>query len=143
MVAPEISQDSNRSKTISSRAVILRRFLENSNNVLYACYEQESLKKESPGLSIYEDLVKKFGTLRDTPFAGNLPVNLSGATYFIQDSKGRKYCFGLLARQANAPTDSARWVMFYGRTTNEKIKKHIRTLTTFLKEKNLHIFDKK
>ena len=140
LVALEIAKDKKRASTITSRAITLRRFLQNTNNILYACYPEDSLKSEIPGLSIYQDLVGKFSTLKNTPFKGALSAECSGATYAITDSKGNTQYFGILAKQANAPTDSAHWVMIYGPSTNEAIKKHIQAVGDFLKEKELNLF---
>jgi hypothetical protein len=139
LITPEIQNDPERLKTVLNRVNILPTYLA-AGKKLYACYPKLSQDTKVPGMDIYLKKLALFaGVLIDKPFSGNLPAELSGATYIIQDKTGKKYYFGLLARQASAPDDNATWMMIYGPESDETVKDHVNKVMTFLENKKIKL----
>lgn len=139
LITPEIQNDPKRLKTVLNRANILPTYLATGKK-LYACYPKLSSDAKVPGIEIYLKKLALFeGALIDKPFSGDLPPELSGATYIIQDKTGKKYYFGLLARQASAPDDKATWTMIYGSESEKVIKSHVNKILSFLKKKKIKL----
>lgn len=139
LITPDIQNDPERLKTVLNRVNILPTYLA-AGKKLYACYPTLSQDSKVPGMEIYLKKVALFaGALIDKPFSGELPKELSGATYIIQDKEGKKYYFGLLARQASSPDDKATWIMIYGSESDEAVKNHVDKVMTFLEDKEIKL----
>lgn len=138
LVAEEIKNDPTPLKTVLDRTISLRDYLK-AQKKLYVCYPQLQNDIVIPGMDIYQEALKKYPTLIDKPFFGELPKDLSGATYIIKDEERKEYCFGLLVKQAIAPEDKTNWVAFYGPLENLQVKNHYNKVISFLSERGIDI----
>jgi hypothetical protein len=138
LITKDIANDPLRLKTVLDRVNILRTYLDKGKK-LFACYPQPQGDVSIPGIDVYRQEISHYSNLIDMPFIGELPKELSGATYIIKDGNGHTYCFGILARQASAPDDDAHWVMIYGPASNGVVQRHVDKIIDFLSEKQIFL----
>lgn len=136
LIAPSLQHDPDKMKTITDRALSIRRMLAQKDTVLYALYPQGGLqKRKEPEQAIFlAEVQKQNGKLIAKEFTcKEMDPSCVGAIYFVEDAAGNKYAFSIKAQQANNPQERSTWGIWFGVLQNDEIKHRVQEVSTNIK----------
>lgn len=128
---PKNVENADIKATITNRALVLGRFLDNDGHrKLFTVYPQSSTPE---GMDVYkENLAKHPKTLIDNPFDGEFKKEITGATYIFKDKTGQIFLFSIKALQANKPEEKAHWALWYAPLSHAKAQERFKEVNAFL-----------
>jgi hypothetical protein len=141
LVNPSIADDPARLYTVLARTTIVRNLLA-KGGILHVVYPEGGLKKRTEEQQkIYQQELTNYPKhLFDAPLhCEEIPTDLIGATYLIQDKAGKMFVFSIKMTQAKDPKETGHFGLWFGSIDNPVVKERVTTVSSFLEANGLNV----